>query len=590
MSKAVLAICIMNTVTTSEQARLLFNTTITEVPVSFQPPSEDKRHQTKSTAPAVNCLLNESLAYKHIVQWFGPHFQDMAELKEHVQQVKSELLQNSNSQTLTKKKKWGTASDGVWKVSYACTFSSHAVVLVSSLVPSWFIPHVVSSAKLKGMDLRCICKNTVRVEVLEGLGITQSAECYGFVSSNRRKTTTASKKWKETGSFFYLLFKGHSAALKLNALVEHFTNYLNTQESTSPVHQTFDSQTLRTLLKKQQQFSFANNRLHHTFDRNGCFTVLHSNEQTTSQLRPSYPAVPKLELNDLRSQITATCKTPNVSLAAIVVHGRQLQSQFGNLLRSIFFTPNELLIESLVGIKLMHGLTEHDIRELSPDEVNTHRYKNTKRIMLSDEGGDPTLLIVLKTVDFLCTSKLKTVITNFTNSSKVDKACNEILFHSDAMYILNLMFIYFHPNELHHDIKVPNKLIAPAFLEDTHPLLTIFNKLYHLNINELSSLTERALPDVAKKQDICHEFKSRVPKKTVYQLQPLVMNYPCELLLREQVSYVGLAIRYDRDYVLSILKAVSRIIRLGFRIVAWKFPVVSSVSLILFRIATVESF
>ena len=66
-------------------------------------------------------------------------------------------------------------------------------------------------------------------------------------------------------------------------------------------------------------------------------------------------------------------------------------------------------------------------------------------------------------------------------------------------------------------------------------------------------------------------------KRCVYQLQPLVMNYPCELLLREQVSYVGLAIQYDRDRVLSILKAVSRIIRLGFRIVAWKFPVVSIV-------------
>ena len=595
-AKAVLAICIKNyKVTSSEQGHLLFNTKMPELKdltISFRPEEDTTNQPQSATAPMLRYVLNKSRALKQIVQWFGPHFRDLAELKDRVQQVKSELqMKNSNSQAnfMGKKKKWGAATDGAWKVSYACTFSSQAVVLVSSLVPSWFIPHVVNGAKQKGLGLRCICKNTVRVETLEGLGLTNSAECYGFVSTNRRKTT-ATKKWKETGSFFYLLFEGNSAPLKLNSMVEHFTNYLNTQESTSSLHQTFDSKTLRNLFKKQQSsivnssIGMSVNRRHHTFDRNGCFTVLHSNEQTTSQLCPSYPLVSKLDLHELRSQIKATCKTPNVSLAAIVVHGRQLQAQFGALLRSIFFTPKDesLLVESLVGIKLMDNLTVHEIRELSPDEANTERYKNTERIMLGDgESDSTTVLLILKTEDFLCTSKLKTIITNFMNTSKVDKTCNDILFHSDASYILDLMFMYFHPNELHHDIKVSSKLIAPAFLEDTHPLLTTFNKLYNLNTNETSSLiTERVLSelDVAQ-QDMCQEFKDCVPaaKRCVYQLQPLVMNYPCELLLREQVSYVGLAIQYDRDRVLSILKAVSRIIRLGFRIVAWKFPVVSIV-------------
>lgn len=591
LAKAVLAICIKNyKVTSSEQGHLLFNTKMPELKdltISFRPEEDTTNQPLSASAPVLRYVLNKSRALKQIVQWFGPHFQDLAELKERVQQFKSEFHRNSNLQPFmaAKKKKWGTAADGAWKVSYACTYSSQAVVLVSSLVPSWFIPHVVNCAKQKGMSLRCICKNTVCVEALEGLGLTHSAECYGFVPTNRRKTT-ATKKWKETGSFFYLLFKGNSAALKLNSMMEHFTNNLNTQETTSSLHQTFESKTLRALLKKQQSSfvpsstSLGINRRHHTFDRNGCFTVLHSNEQTTSQLCPSYPPVSKLDLHDLRSQIAATCKTPNVSLAAIVVHGTQLQALFGALLRSVFFTPKDevLLVESLVGVKVMDKLTEHDIRELSPNEANTERYKNTERIMLNNESdSNTTVLLILKTVDFLCTSKLKTIITNFMNTSKVDKTRNEILFHSDASYILDLMFMYFHPNELHHDIKVSSKLIAPAFLEDTHPLLTTFNKLYNLNVNETTSLiTERSLPDLVTIQDMCQDFKDRVPAtRCVYQLQPLVMNYPCELLLREQVSYVGLAIRYDRDRVLSILKAVSRIIRLGFRIVAWKFPVVS---------------
>lgn len=138
------------------------------------------------------------------------------------------------------------------------------------------------------------------------------------------------------------------------------------------------------------------------------------------------------------------------------------------------------------------------------------------------------------------------------------------------------MFTYFHPNELHHDIKVSNKLVAPSFLEDSHPLLATFSKLYNLKINDLS-VKERPLVSSAKdiKNHLCNEFKERVPAvKSVFQIQPLAMSYPCELLLREQVSYVGLSILYDRDQVLSILKAVSRIIRLGFRIVAWEFPVV----------------
>ena len=570
-----LAICIQDyRVSSSEQGHLLFNSRTPELKdlnISFQSAEDEPRPCNK---PLLRYTLNSNRAFKQVVQWFGPHFTDLQELKEHVEKLKTEMKNNTTNNN--KKKKWGGA-DSPLKVAYACNFTNHAAVLVSSLVPSWFLPHVISSSKRKGITLQSISKNSVAVETLKAVGIPESVvEYYGHSPSSWKK---ASRKSKEVGSYTYLVFKGNSCVPRLNALMNNFVTYLNRGESESSLHQTFDNaQTLRALQQRKRGGSttlrrrFDDKLNDNTLDKSECFTVLHMNDKT-SQLSPSYPPVSRSDLHDLRSEIAATCKIPNVSLAAIVIYGDELQAQFSNLFRLLFFGgPNGLLIDSLIGVKLIENLSSEDIQELSPNECGTPNYATNSKHLLNQSA----LLLVVKTLDFLCTSKLRTTIDNFLNTQKTGKDVNGILMHSDAMHIINLMFTFFHPSELRHDLKSNSQLISHVYIEDTHPFLTTLDKIFQLKMKQ-TILTEKS---VTHPQGLCAPYKKFVPKKTVYLVQPQLMNYPCELLLREQISYAGVSIRYNRDHVLAILKAVSRIIRVGFRIVAWKFPLVRIINLL----------
>uniref|UniRef100_A0A7M5U3L8 Uncharacterized protein n=1 Tax=Clytia hemisphaerica TaxID=252671 RepID=A0A7M5U3L8_9CNID len=568
--RAVLAICIQDyRVSSSEQGHLLFNSRTPELKdltISFQSAEDEQRPSNK---PLLRYTLNSNRAFKQVVQWFGPHFTDLQDLKEHVEKLKTDMKKNTTNNN--KKKKWGGA-DNPLKIAYACNFTNHAVVLVSSLVPSWFLPHVISNSKRKGITLQSISKNSVTIETLQAVGIPESVvEYYGHSPTSWKK---ASRKAKEVGSYTYLVFKGNSCVPRLNALMNNFVNYLQKGESESSLHQTFDNaQALRVLQQRKRGGSttlrrrFDDKLTDNTLDKSECFTVLQMNDKT-SQLSPSYPTVQRSDLHDLRSEIATTCKIPNVSLAAIVVYGEELQAQFSNLFRLLCFGgPNGLLVDSLIGVKLIENLSTEDVQELSPDECGTTNYANNSKHLLNRSA----LLLIVKTLDFLCTSKLRTTIDNFLNTSaKGRKESNGISMHSDAMHIINLMFAFFHPSELRHDLKSNSQLVSHVYIEDTHPFLTILDKIFQLKMKQ-TILTEKS-GCVTHPQGLCASYKKFVPKKTVYLVQPQSMNYPCELLLREQISYAGVSIRYNRDHVLAILKAVSRIIRVGFRIVAWKFP------------------
>jgi len=559
--RSVLAICIQdNKVASSEQAHLLFSSTneqLKDVTLSFQS-AEDDRH-TPLTTPLLRYTLNTSRAFRQVVQWFGPHFQDLQELKDFVADWKVEI---KSSTANNKKKKWGVESQS--KLDFLCNSPSHAVVLVSSIVPSWFLPHIVCNAKRKAISLESVSKNTVPIEILQALGIHDNAEYFAHSLPTWKKTTRTNKG---NGSYIFLVFKGNSAVVRLNSMMDNFTTYLNKGESHAASHQTFhNSNQIRTLLRKHSEGHNVVN-----FQKACCFSVLHLTERTL-QLHARYQSIPRLQLHDLRSQINDTCKVPNnVSLAALLVYGKDILMQISSLLRLIFFGQSELLSESLIGVKMLKDLSWNDVQELSTEDSSTTRLKNNMNNLVNSDA----LLIVIKTVDFLCTSKLRTAITNFLNSSKTNKESNGVFFHSDALYILNVMLLYFHPNELHHDNKVDSRLIPPAYLEQSHPFLTSLDKLYKLELAE-TILTEKTIPE---SNDLCEEFKDCVPKRTVYQVSPQMLNYPCELLLREQASYTGLSIQYNGENSLSIAKAISRIIRVGFRIVAWKFPVVSYFSI-----------
>lgn len=508
---------------------------------------------------------SSSVSNKELIQWFGPKFKDLNELKD----LASGMTPNMKNSSVSKKKKW---SAEISRLSFLCSSPSYVVLLVSSSVPSWAIPCIIAASKQTGVTLKNICRNTVSAEQLCGFGIFEgNSEHFGLSHLEWKKTV---RNNKEVGSFTYLLLHGNSALIKLKNITENVTDLLNkTTVTDSQVMQCFEKiPNLSSLLKKRKS------QVGSKLTSKDYFAVLRLNDQSV-KFYAAYKDVPNAGVLDFYEKIVQYCHSiPAINLAFLVIYGEDLLAQLQKILEVCFLgsavfsnqpeksnARKTLLMQSLIGIKHLKSLQRHQAHDLINEDINSKQWKQ----MVSCLESQPAVIVLLKAEDERCLRELKDSLSSYVFSAKVDVYKNNIIVHSDSAYVFYLMLQYFHPYELRNDQGIDRRKISPVYLEDDHPLISDMDRLYNLKI----------IDNYATKKCICPSTPmpagyESLHQKVVYELHPPSLSFPWEVLLRQEISYVGFSAKYAGNS-LKIAKAVSRIVRMGFKIVGWKFPMVS---------------
>ena len=524
--------------------------------------------------PILKYTINAKRSRRQVIQWFGPHYRDVEEIRAALTEHKSNLI----SANTVLKKKW-TVDSETSQLSLLTNYPSYSILLLSPVVPSSILSMVISFAAKRGLHLKSICKRTVPSNQLHAMGFSEiQAKSFGYSVDDVKKTAGHGRV---LGSFTLLLFYGNSAVIRLLGLIEKLTYILNNPVTGETLQSWFNDK----LIKFKVSHNHAANAIVNC-QQEDYFMALHFNEHTADLLSTSCAVPAQYIAEDIFPYIHETrlhLLKPELNLVAFIIYGNELLNNlpivfkvlFGDFVHADLNTWRQSSAQlqyqpavGLLGVKYMSKMSRHQASYLVPHEPFSSQWKKSTIEMT----GINTVMLILRAIDTRVVNQLTTKMSNYLMSARVDTATSNVITHTDVEYVSRLMFLYFHPSELHADELRNRSEVSPVYLPENHHLFTTLDK--PLDLKLMSNIaTKKTLPKKSWKEILPHASLPAV--YNVYQLNPLALSFPIQMLLYSEKCYTGLSIMYNPHHAASITKALARVIRMGFQIAALKFPSVS---------------
>lgn len=570
-----LSICINEfKAATADEGKLLLSDCeeLKELAISFNN-TQDNISVIMNGSPLLKYTINPQRSHRQVVQWFGPNYKDVTDLKNTLTELKSN---NKVSKNKNDKQKWALGSCNC-QLSLLNSYMSSAVLFISALVPSAFISFVISIALKKGLQLKMVYKTCCSVSQL---GFPEDKGDFFFYTDNdKRKGLVANRCMV---SCILLLFNGKSAALRLLGLICKLTEILNnplTGETLAP-----------WMVDKMIKFPPSHNTNDNSAKLNSVpkeyFGVLQFNDHIKELLSTSFkPPKPHLveDLYPILSKVRINQSRPEINVMALLLYGEEILQDVPTILRTIFSDTAYSCLNSwrqsvrcrpfaikyqpaieFLGTKYINSITKLQACNLINQDYNE---KEIYKLV-----GKKAVLVMLKAIDKRTFTHINESISKYTLSSKLELSKSNYITHTDTEYVFRLMFHFFEPIELHGDQLKDESQIPSFCLPDHHILFTVLDNVLDTRIHN-QVIVKKKLPDKDWKNILPHK---EIPTTSlVYQFSPSSLSFPLQMLLRSEKSYAGVSFEYMPHNMQTIAKALARLCRMGFQLSSLKFPSVS---------------
>ena len=557
---------------TSEHGRLLLqaNERLVGVETSFQNKEPPLYTLTRST-PTIEYSLNTNRSFRELVKFFGPHYTDMDDLKYVLDQFKMNM---KNSTAKNSKRKWndGLTSDSV---SLVINSFSYCMLLVSSALRSTIFSLILSLAGKCNLQLRAFTRRKISINQLTAIGVSED-QINGIQSCQRLR-------FINQGCYFSIfLFHGSNSVYKIQGLVNRLGTIINTNATGETLNAWTKDKLFHVAQKshnvKRAPYASCHLQLSDYFiplQVSGTSLELFDTRESISQTFDIYDAVSRTNLmswvpscnficfvffgDDLLDKLPDLLKKTNVD--NILPSLTSIQKHFPASDPLNYETPLEL-----VGLKFLNKVNFYQLYMLINKDFSTELNLNsllTKKLVI----------LIYKTIDQKRVNKLKGEVFQYLSTERVN--LENFFIHTDDSYISQLLFHFFHPDEIHVDNVTSRIETTPLYLSETHSLFTLFDKVYNLNLKKQFETKT----DVSRNENLRLAMKrfSLPVFSTLYKVSISELSYPLQMIVGNEECYTGFSVVYDPEYTGCILKILSRFRRMGFSICGLKFPVVCKV-------------
>lgn len=554
---------------TSEHGRLLLqkNERVAGVETSFQNKEPPLYTLTRST-PTIEYSLNTNRSFRELVKFFGSHFTDMDDLKYVLDQFKMNM---KNSTAKNSRRKWndGLTSDSI---SLVVNSFSYCMLLVSSALRSTIFSLILSLAGKCNLQLRAFTRREISINQLTAIGLSED-QINGIQSCQRLRSVNQ-------GCYFSIfLFHGSNSIYKMQGLVNRLVTIINTNAS----GETLNAWTKDKLFHVAQKS--------HNFKR-APYTSRHL--QLSDYFVPLQVSDTSLELFDTRESISQTFDiydavsrtnlmswVPSCNFICFLFFGDEFldklpdllkRANVNNILPSLtsiqkhFSASDTLNYETpleLVALKFLNKINFYQLYMLINKDLSTG-------LSLNSLLEKKLVILIYKTIDQKRVNKLKCDVLQYLSTERAN--LENVLIHTDDSYISQLLFHFFHPDEVHVDNVISRIETTPLYLPETHSLFTVFDKVYNMNLKKQFETKS----DISKNENFRLAMKrfSLPVFNTLYKINISELSYPLQMIVGNEECYTGFSVVYDPEYTACILKILLRFRRMGFSVCGLKFPVV----------------
>ncbi|XP_047131075.1 uncharacterized protein LOC101236927 isoform X1 [Hydra vulgaris] len=504
--------------------------------------------------PIINFPVGSKMAFQLVVQWFGPHYKDHDEAFIAINEYKMVSSQ-------IKDKKWSLETSSL---SLLATCFSFSCLLVSSSVPTSFLAFIISFSERRGLQLKSMCKLCISLKEQHAWKIIPDLNNKTYSSVNEKHTL--------------LVFYGRSCSYRLLGIVKKLCNILMKPTTGDSLQLLCTDKFFKynELRKRCESYLLS----HST---NDMIVPLYFNEHTdallkTSELLPNPSSL--VDFGDILFKARLNLYTPEVSLIALLVYGTSLVRQMSVFFRIVF---GDLFFDCInawrqasqcssmkvlyaptlewLGLKYISKLSAIQVNDFIIYEPFSTKWKTETTKMIGKEAN----LVIFRAVDKREVTRLMAKLEDFMIELKSDKNHSDIILHSDAEYVTQIMYKYFNDHEIYGD-SLANQSYNYYIPKDEN--LFSLSKMFNPNA-EYSFVS---LEYVSKLEfNKLYDFLPNCDKvyKVEFNKAPLLV----QLVLQNEQSYVGFSVLYNTEHILAISKSLTRIVNMGFQICALKFPV-----------------
>ncbi|XP_065643662.1 uncharacterized protein LOC101236927 isoform X4 [Hydra vulgaris] len=502
--------------------------------------------------PIINFPVGSKMAFQFVVQWFGPHYKDHDEAYLAIKEYKMVSSQ-------IKDKKWSLETSSL---SLLATCFSLSCLLVSSSVPTSFLAFIISFSERRGLQLKSICKLCISLKEQHAWKIIPDLNNKTYSSINEKHNL--------------LVFYGRSCSYRLLGVVKKLCNILMKPTTGESLQLLCTDKFFKynELSKRCKSYLLS----HST---NDMIVPLYFNEHIdtllkTSELLPNPSSL--VDFGDIVFKARLNLYTPELSLIALLVYGTSLVRQMSVFFRIVF---GDLFFDCInawrqasqsssmkvlyaptlewLGLKYISKLSATQVNDFIIYEPFSTKWKTETTKMIGKEAN----LMVFRAVDKREVTRLIAKLEDFMIESKSDNNHSNIILHSDAEYVTQIMYKYFHDREIYGD-SLANQSYNYYIPIDEN--LFSLSKMFNPNA-EYSFVSLEYVPKL-EFDKLCDSNCNKV-YKVEFNRAPLL----AQLVLQNEQSYVGFSVLYNTEHILAISKSLTRIVNMGFQICALKFPV-----------------
>ena len=451
-TQSILAVCIneVSSATVQEGKLLLCNCEeLNKLTVNFH---TDKSLLDNNDEPIINYAVNSKIAYRQVVQWFGPHFKDYNQA--HTMIIDHKILSSITSGAQIQKKKWIMEASNL---SLLTSYSCYSCLLLSSCVPSSFLAFIISFAARRGLQLKSMCKLCISLE---------DQYAWKIITERNSKALCSNDEEKQT----LLIFYGSSCSFRLLGLVKKLCRILMKPTTGESLQLLCNDKLIKYKESHNRDEGFyllARSTKH-------LVLALVFNDHINDLLKASELIPDEFSFNfgDVVAKARMNTYTPEINYIAVVIYGTTLIRNMSTFFRIVF---GDLFFDcinawrrisqsstvsflyapplELLGFKYISQMSVTQVADFVLHEPFSTKWEKDARKMIGKEAN----LVILRAVDKREIMRLKEKMEDFLLALKADREVSDVILHSDIEYVMQLMGKYFYPHELHGD-NLPKKL------------------------------------------------------------------------------------------------------------------------------------